>query len=656
LSNNQNSTIKELDQIEKLLQGENLTNGTNESFATVGAPQSISKMKDPKSGKFIAKAIKYILLFLVLFSSCFLILFAIYLTGLDLRFAKITLNLSVTDQSEAGLGGVQVFVNDAQIGLTDSKGKYSITGLDPGTLDFKLSSEGFLDFVEVVQIDRDFFQYSTQKDIKLISAVKATLNGQFNPVIENYKFSDSFIVIKSLDGKEIDKVKVAENGEFTLPEITTGKILFGFESPDFMDVEREIMLEPGINRISSINLNPAGDILESYQSYVTNSAINQISILVENHNPDFVSIDYESQTFLVKDLSVGRDYTIRVEAEGFEPRDYNINVQRGYNEIFDLVFVEQGRAVYFGSLDSKTQGYLYASDFDGNDFTQLSDINNLNPNYIYYNKDKDLIYLTTEIDRVRSIVSGSVGLVYSLDPETKVLNKLTTNTSQLGSVTPNFIAEKLINVYKKDRRDLTYSIELRNLDGNSAIPARTTENNFSVNKVLLSNDSTILYSQEENITTQEKSIFVIEIGKETKLVSDKNESNLLNITSDGKLALFMANETSKDFFDLFLYNFETSETRKVFTNYQGFNIQFLGDSNEELIFMQTVDEIENIYKYRISSNQTEVVTRLTRIYDISAIYQQSDFVFYITNRGLHILDPQKVQSFKLVKEGGWLVR
>lgn len=656
MSNNQNSTIKELDQIEKLLQGENLTNGTNESFATVGAPQSISKMKDPKSGKFIAKAIKYILLFLVLFSSCFLILFAIYLTGLDLRFAKITLNLSVTDQSEAGLGGVQVFVNDAQIGLTDSKGKYSITGLDPGTLDLKLSSEGFLDFVEVVQIDRDFFQYSTQKDIKLISAVKATLNGQFNPVIENYKFSDSFIVIRSLDGKEIDKVKVAENGEFTLPEITTGKILFGFESPDFMDVEREIMLEPGINRISSINLNPAGDILESYQSYVTNSAINQISILVENHNPDFVSIDYESQTFLVKDLSVGRDYTIRVEAEGFEPRDYNINVQRGYNEIFDLVFVEQGRAVYFGSLDSKTQGYLYASDFDGNDFTQLSDINNLNPNYIYYNKDKDLIYLTTEIDRVRSIVSGSVGLVYSLDPETKVLNKLTTNTSQLGSVTPNFIAEKLVNVYKKDRRDLTYSIELRNLDGNSAIPARTTENNFSVNKVLLSNDSTILYSQEENITTQEKSIFVIEVGKETKLVSDKKESNLLNISADGKLALFMANETSEDFFDLFLYNFETSETRKVFTNYQGFNIQFLGDSNEELIFMQTVDEIENIYKYRISSNQTEVVTRLTRIYDISAIYQQSDFVFYITNRGLHILDPQKVQSFKLVKEGGWLVR
>lgn len=676
MSDDVSKKLSELENLEKILQGvdPNVSQGSYTNVADASQNPTQQNMQNSINGEIktgvnnnqrkqtkrkntlLGKIIKYFMLMLVLVSSCFLILFAIYVTGLDLRFTKISINISVTDQAGKAIPGVNVFLNDAQIGLTDVKGTFEITGLDKGTAEIKLQASDYLDFIEVLNVDRNFLDYTIDKNIKLISSVKATLNGKFEPILNNYKFNDAFVVIKSTSGEVIQEMKLSEDGNFSLAEVGTGNIIFELRTPDFIDISREIELKPGINNISSINLTPAGDILESYQSYVTNSFIQQINILIENHDPNLINVNYDEQNFLIKDLLVGQKYKIRIEAEGFETRDYEVTIQQGYNEIFDLIFVEQGRAVFYGELNDSNRFHIFTSDFDGKDFIQLTDINNLDLENIFYNKETDRIYFTTEIDRVRSVLGGNTQIVYELNPETKVLNKVTTNTQNLGRVFTNFIAGKIVNIYKNDRRDLAFRLETRNIDGTQPIFIKTTNDNYVIGNLFLSNDSNLVYTQETDNTSKKNYIFVTEVGGQTKLVSDKTESTILSLSSSGKNLIFMAKETSSNFFDLFIYNYDTSQTRRIFTNYQGLNAQFLGESENEFIFFRDEAGLENIYRFDLESNSEEQVTRLTQIYDINSIYQQSGYVFYSTNRGLHILDPEKVQNFKLVKEGDWVVR
>lgn len=672
MSDDVSKKLSELENLEKILQGvdpttsqgtyTNVQTTNNDSSGNVVQDNIKTGIKESKTfqGKskntLLGKVIKYFMLILVLISSCFLILFAVYLTGLDLRFTKITISLSVTDQAGKAIPGVNVFLNDAQIGLTDVKGTFEITGLDKGTAEIKLTASDYLDFVEVVNVDRNFLNYTIDKNIKLISSVKATLNGRFEPVLNNYKFTDAFVVIKSTSGEVIQEMKLSEDGSFSLPEVGTGNIIFELRTPDFIDISREIELKPGINNISSINLTPAGDILESYQSYVTNSFIQQMNILIENHDPKLININYDEQNFLIKDLLVGQKYKIRIEADGYETRDYEVTIQQGYNEIFDLIFVEQGRAVFYGQTGNSNRAHIFTSALDGFNLVQLTDINNLNPTNIFYNPDSDKIYFTTEIDRVRSVLNGNVVIVYELDPQSKVLNRITTNTQNLGRVFPNFVAQKIVNIYKNDRRDLAFRLETRNTDGTQPIFIKTTNDNYVIDNLFLSNDSKLVYTQETDNSSKNNFIFVTEIGGQTKLVSDKASSTILSLSSSGKNLIFMAKETSNNFFDLFVYNYGTSQTRRIFTNYQGLNAQFLGESENEFIFFRDDSGLENIYKFDLESNSEEQVTRLTQIYNINSIYQQSGYVFYSTNRGLHVLDPEKVQNFKLVKEGEWVVR
>lgn len=676
MSDDVSKKLSELENLEKILQGvdPNVSQGsyTNVVYGSRNHTQknvlnsingeitSDVKNSERKQTKhkntLLGKIIKYFMLVLVLVSSCFLILFAIYVTELDLRFTKISINISVTDQEGKAITGVNVFLNNVQIGLTDVKGTFEITGLDKGTVEIKLTASDYLDFVEVINLDRNFLDYKIDKNIKLISSVKATLSGKFEPILNNYKFNDAFVVIKSTSGEVIQEMKLAEDGSFSLPEVGTGNIVFELRTPDFIDISREIELKPGINKISSINLTPAGDILESYQSYVTNSFIQQINILIENHDPKLINVNYDEQNFLIKDLLVGQKYKIRIEAEGYETRDYEVTIQQGYNQIFDLIFVEKGRAVFYGELNDSNRFHIFTSDFDGKDFIQLTDINNLDPKNIFYDKEKDRIYFTTEIDRVRSVLGGNTQIVYELNPETKVLNKVTTNTQNLGRVFTNFIAGKIVNIYKNDRRDLAFRLETRNINGTQPIFIKKTNDNYVINNLFLSNDSKFVYTQETDNTSKKTYIFVTEVGGQTKLVSDKTESTILSLSGSGKNLIFMAKETSSNFFDLFIYNYDTSQTRRIFNNYQGLNAQFLGESESEFIFFKDELGLENIYRFDLETNSQEQLTRLTKIYDIKGIYQQSGYIFYSTNRGLYILDPKRIQNFKLVKEGEWFVR
>ncbi|MBE0573917.1 hypothetical protein IH575_03375, partial [Candidatus Dojkabacteria bacterium] len=78
--------------------------------------------------------------------------------------------------------------------------------------------------------------------------------------------------------------------------------------------------------------------------------------------------------------------------------------------------------------------------------------------------------------------------------------------------------------------------------------------------------------------------------------------------------------------------------------------QFVKGDNNKLIFFEERESNWNIYTFTLDRSQEERITSLTPDYEIKDIYQESNLLFYLTNRGLLVLDISKPKNFKLVSD------
>lgn len=569
---------------------------------------------------------------------------AFFASGLDREVFGFTFEGTVVDETGEPLEDVLISSGDSQL-QTGETGTFSVNvsgDIDSLTLNF--TKEGFNELTESISINRELFVYSQSGQFTLISEEVSEINGSFIPNTESYDFADDSLII---DGKP---VQIRPDGTFTLEGLATGTVPFSFESDSFVDIEREIEVVFGENELEPIELEPAGAIEGKLTSFVKETEITEPTIFIENVFDEQI-IFTEDNRFLVKNLTIDREYNVRISAEGYVTRDYTLSVKQGLNQLPNFRFVEEGTVVYVVRREGDSDETLYSSEFDGINEARLLDDFNLDPENVYHDAANNIVYFQTDIDRVNNPLPGGAFLVYQIDLVSGQVSRVTTDTTEIGRVVPNYEIGKFANVYRSSNSGRDRIIQYGDLDGTNRTELMRIEEG-EIHDVLVSNDGNNVYYDKQDSIQGTRGLYRINVRNFNEtLISERASIDLLDSSDDGSSILFTARAETGGFTDLFLYNSQSAETRMLQTNVSGRDYTFLTGSNSEFIYWQEESGRTDIFKYDIESTRITQLTRLSSGEPIRFIDQQGDFVLYYTNRALYVMNPDEPHTFKRVTTG-----
>lgn len=601
-------------------------------------PTIISKLRANKTFR------KIFIVILALFTGfvlCLGSLFFLTVTNLDTSIFKITLKGVVTDRvSGEPVEGAQIYVDDEFKATTNADGTYAVTGLGIGNPVVKITKEDYQDLLQQIPINRLFLNYTTTRNFELIPKERAAIQGRLLVEDESYVFADERIII---DG---DEYTVSPDGTYRIDGIVVGQHELIVSSLNYADFLTTIDVQPGINEIKDISLTPAGDIEGSLKSYVKEDIVSEIQFNIENVDSDQIVIG--ENKYKIKDLEIGREYSVRVVADGYLTRDYKITIQQGLNQLFDFKLVEEGKTIFFKEDPETEYDQFFSSDFDGLNQKKLTNYDeSVDVFGYYYNGSEDRIYFQSDKEDIRAPQGqGDLRAVYQIDLATLAETRVTQNTNELGSVTAIYTPNKLVNVSRVRANNTTQNkISVMDFSGNNRTELKTTPN--SVDSFIVSDDGRYLYFKE---TIDEiSSIYRIDIAsKQEQRVIEGTEVSLFDTSSDGQTVLYARLNPQTTFIDLFLYNFGNQELRTLDDNHIGESFMFIDGTNDEYMFFMEKSGVTNIFKNIISANKEEMLTDLEERDEIQSIFQQNGYVYYQTQNALYILDISKPYSYKLV--------
>lgn len=601
-------------------------------------PSFINRIRSKKGFR---KAFFALAAIFTLFVFCLGSLFFLTVTNLDTSIFKVTLKGIVTDKlSGAPVAGAEIYVDEVLKTTTNEKGNYSIGGLNIGSVSVKIVKEDYQELVQPTPITRLFLSYTTTRNFELTPKERATITGKLVSPDSGYKFVDEKVLIDE------DTYDVEIDGTFKIEGVIVGERKLTVTSLNYLDLSNEINVAPGLNELRDIELSPSGDIEGSLKSYVREDLVTNPQFEIENLDSNQIVLGNE--TFKIKDLEIGREYAIRVKADGYMTRDYKITIKQGLNQLFDFRLVEEGTTVYLKEDSETKTKQLFTSDFDGLNLKRISSFKDGDDVYsYYYDSAEGVVYYQSVKDRVNSsLATGNLRLVYKIDIKTLVDSKVTTNTTTLGTLTASYIPKKLISVSKVRSDNITQNkISISDFNGENSVDLKITKN--AVASVLLSDDGKYLFYREtvEKVST----IYRIDISsKEEKKIAEGANVLLIDATSNGDQLIYTNTNQETTFVDLLMFNFQTQEVRTLDDNFVGKSYQFVNGVNDEYLYFMEKASQTNLYKNVISENKEVTLTDLKQRDAIQSIFQQSGYTYYVTKDSLYIIDINKPLSYKVV--------
>lgn len=575
--------------------------------------------------------------------SFFCAVISIY-TNFDSAFSDLKLEGKVLNSvSNEPINGVNIFVNDELNYTTKEDGKYKITGLKQGKVKLRVEAGGFRTQEVEVGLGNTFFSYTTNKDFLLEPSSKSTLTGSFIGASTDHDFTDDILEI---NGKSYP---IAKNGTFTAAEVTDGAAKLVYKSIAYKDIQKTVQINSSAFSLDPISLEPAGDITGEMVSFIREDKVLDANVTVESVSSNQISIS-EDGLLTVSDLEIGKTYKLRIEATNYETRDYEIKIVQGENKLFNLSLAENGTAYYLKFREEGKEYNIYSSDYDGIDEKQLTNDPKLEPFNLYLDKEENKLYFQTQKDRVQSTIRDQAGLIYTLDLSNNSLNKVTTSTTNLGTVVPNFKAKKAINLTKgPDSKSRV--LQIMNFDGSNRTDLKTLSNG-TIDNIFFSDKGDIVYFVEKDIANNKYGLYYLAVSdKSVKPVTSDEEIAVLDISLDGTKVLFTSKNKTTSFKDLQIFNTVTKDLKSLKQNYSGFQYQFVEGSNDTVLFFDKKGGIDNIFTLNVENLAEEQITNLRDIDKLNNIYQQNNLLYYITQRGLNILDLTQPKTGKILKEG-----
>lgn len=615
------------------------------SAPILNTPPKKSSLREKFNEKFkniyIRRAIIAIIVLFSLFVLCFGSLFILTVTNTDVAIFKITLSGKVSDVlTKNGIENAEIYINDELKGKTNTSGQYSISGLNLGSVDLKIKTTDYQELNQEVPINRLFLNYNTKRDFELTPKEKAIIDGKVSVEDASYKFIDDRVYI---DEQEF---RIKTDGTFRIEGITVGNKTFKFKSLNYKDLSNSIEVKPGINKLPDISLTPSGDIDGSLISYITQTVVTDIRFNVENVQEEQIEID--EAKFKLRDLEVGREYSIQAVARNYLTRDYKITIKQGINQLFDFRLVEAGTSVNLKLETQSNNLQFYSSDFDGLNLKKLTSFpRNTDIGTYFFNNLENKVYFQSEKDKIRtSSGSGNVSLVYELDLNNLKETRITQNTSKIERVIPNYRAKRMTNIERvRNGNGYQYVISVMDLNGENRTDIKTFSD--EINNAVLSDDGKYLFLKT---TSGNNSILRrFEVSNKQEEIITQGALTLLDVTWNGQKVLFSKTNTQTNFQDLTQYTFNNKESRVIKANHDGSDYQFFLESENEFVYIAKRANNTNIYKYNINDNSEIKLTEMNQVDVITDIFQQSEYLFYSTSNSLYVLDPENAFSYKKVR-------
>ncbi len=592
--------------------------------------EPIAKKNRPSYKKILIGAIIFLGIFFLCLILTFLTRFDAMLFGLKLEGTVLSENSPIANAT--------ITLKDDTF-TTNDAGKFSISNLKPGRINLNIQADGYKSQDFEVSIAGGFFQYTTKTELNLERNAESTIEGKLVPDTLDYNFFEDRIYIA-------DKAYLINNdGSFKLANQPSGRLEITFKSHNFQDFTKTFDLQKGSNILEPIVLTPSGDVTGSLVSFLNETFVENPEILVNNVTQNQIFIDKDKKQFVVSDLDIGKEYTVRTNVEGYSVTDFNIIIKRGENKLFGYQLIENEIAIYTLEDEDKAAGeQIVNSDINGGNLEFITNIDNLDPLNTLYQKENSKVFFQSDYERQQASIGSQAENIYSLNLTDKKITRIS-NLSSPGEISTNYISNKLLNLRKSSDEKLI--LEIASLDGTGLKQLKSFDDKTKIKKLLLSDDGNFVFA---NFTLPDKSEKFLRIDAKTldeRTVSDRKSIFLNDSESNGEKVLYTAVDESLGITDLFLTDFATGQTTKIVSNTRGFYFQFL--DSENILYFENRNSKFNIYQFNYKDNKETQLTNLSSDAIITEIYLQNRNLYYeLKNQGLYILNPENPKNNKLV--------
>lgn len=619
---------------------------------TIGAQPFVPLVKTPPPPRkwFWLKKKLYktaLIAFTVIFVP-FLLYLVLFFTNADTQIVQPTITLRFLDaEVKTPIEGIDVLINGQNAGKTDQNGRitYATTF---GENRIQTSSEDYKNYDNTINFSKKLFNYSYSEDIFLETSLTGKIIGSFKGAPTNYKFFEDSLTLGD------QRIAVKDDGTFIFEKSKVGNQKLIYRSVNFQDVEINIDVKPEDNTIPAITLIAAGDIIGNLESWVRGDFVLSTNFEIENILSNQIEIESEG-SFRIRDLEVGRSYKIRTTADGYNQRDYEIKIGQGNNELFGFRMVEEGKTTFWQDVTSENAQALYIADYDGANAKEIlrKGFSN-NIKYDYYDVLSNKVFFHSDKDRVDA-ENGNAKIIYSVDASTGEEVRITqSNANFFENVYPNYIAGKTAVIYQF-RQGSTNETRLivTDLSGDNLVEIKNTSTENLADLKISDNGKYLFYklSSKNSSSNTLPTLYRFDLTtKEERSFAQKKEPTIIDVSSDGNRVIFTSVNETTNFRDSIMYDFQNNETRTIYENIDTKNSQFLNSDNDKILYYATREGRNNIYTYSISENKTDRITNLPVTDKIENLYQQHNLGYYITDKGLFVIDILKPKNLSKVTE------
>lgn len=537
----------------------------------------------------------------------------------------------VSSDTNQAISDALVTIGELSV-ATDALGQFEFKNIKTGEVSLKVTATNYEDFEKNYTLNNGILgPSSSQITVSLTPAKTSVVTGQL--VGEKIDFSSASVLI---DGTSSP---VGIDGKFSTKS-QPGNKLIRFEGSGFNDISVNIDIQGGENNIGEIQVEEAADIQASVRDSITHLKLPNASVQVTNVLESDISFDSDAN-LKIKDISVGLEYTIQIDLEGYKTYSTTLTTKPSLNDLFTIDLVQEGKVYFFKNDDKDIQAY--ESDFDGQNLVQLTSTQKLKP--IFEFTKNNTLYFSSDHERVSNKINSRAYLPYRLDLETLELQSLAIDTENVGYILPNFNADIALNLTEDPLDDNVWILETMKLNTtDKKVLAEVNSNTEIISDIRLSFDGNLVTYVVSSLNSAELYTYKLD-SQTTRSIIQKEYISIVDISEDSRIVLFVDEQGSLSLADL-----ETNEVKIVKREFDGQNVFFKKNSNSQIYYSVNASPDSEILTSDIHNFDPQNVITIEDA-EVSRFFYQNDYLLYITNKGLYMFDPNTPVGGNLVLEG-----
>jgi hypothetical protein len=488
-------------------------------------------MKLPKKKLFKIKKDSYHTLVIFPISTIILLILCVVIfgLGLDKRYVNARISGYIVSSNSTPIANAAVCIEEICT-ISSEEGYFELVDLKVGEKFIEISSTDHLDINQLIKITKGENIMSFSLAPAEVTNASITITGELGIDLDDLKLL--------INGKGYPPKLIDGNAVISFVNYKTGIYEFSIASSTYVDTKEELVFEPGVDNLFTINLEPATSVSLQVKDWLSGKLISDALISAGLNEIGKTNKNGES---IIEELSI---YTksIKVSKDGYLQREILLDTpENGVRTMLESTLIPEGKIVYrkLNSLGNQ----IYLSNLDGSEYIQLT-TRGENSVPVYDSKNSRVYYLKTQ--------DGKSAIYYSDDKGVAEIEIKEFDTSKLNRNKIDYLND--LKVWIEDIDENKKSVLISSLNGeNQKEVFKITDQNVS-NIFLTSDSKYLIYGRKNNQNEGNITQFNIKNGQYINLL----KYGSADVTRDYTPVLLTPDEKNlilESESKLYLYNF-----------------------------------------------------------------------------------------------------